>query len=323
MTARRRKPIRRTLVARMSVVFLWMAGALPLSWARAMARALGVLAWYVVPRIQRIGLKNLDTAYGDSLTPKEKKRLLKRVVRSVATVGAEFPRIPSSLKEGSPLHVEMRGAHALDGMEGVLLIGAHLGNWELLAPTLVHLGKRLAGVVRPLDNPGLNAVVDAHRRAAGFHTIPKANAGNEMIRLLREGWAVGVLIDQNPRQNGVPSTFFGKPCWSTIAPVMIATRARVPVVPACVVRREDGSYVHEFGEPIEMVRTGGLHEDILVNTQRCQDAIEAMVRKYPDQWLWLHRRWRERPRLEKEWNERVAKARAKKAAPGEDREGKD
>lgn len=196
-------------------------------------------------------------------------------------------------------------------MKGVLFIGAHLGNWELFAPPMVRMGSKVAGVVRPLDNPALNAIVEAHRRAGGFTILPKDNAGRDMIRLLREGWNVGVLIDQSPRENGVPATFFGKPCWATIAPVMIAVRAKAPVVPGSVARQPDGTYVLDFGDPIAMVHTGDLHADMLVNTQRCQDAIETLVRRYPEQWLWFHRRWKERPRLASEWEARQEKARAR------------
>ncbi len=316
MPVRRRNPIRQMVAVYGSIGFLKLAAWLPLPLARALARVLARIAYYVIPRIRRVGLKNLDLAYGDELAPSEKRRILKGAVRHVGLVAAEFSRLPRFTRDETVLPLEIVDLERVRNLKGVLCIGAHLGNWELFAPALVRLGSRVAGVVRPLDNPALNAIVDAHRSAGGFTTLPKDNAGREMIRLLREGWHIGVLIDQSPRENGVPATFFGQPCWATIAPVMIGQRAKAPVIAGCVARQPDGTYRLELGEPIEMVHTGDIHADIVVNTQKCQDAIEALVRKYPDQWLWFHRRWKERPRLAREWEERKAKARARMAKRG-------
>jgi len=139
-------------------------------------------------------------------------------------------------------------------------------------------------------------------------TIPKEGGGRDVIRLLREGYLVGVLIDQQPRDSAVPVTFFGQPCWGTIAPVMAAIRARVPVYPIGMARNADGRYTLRFYPALDMTRSSDLRQDLVTNSQRCQDAIEHIIRTHPEQWLWLHRRWKPRERLASEWEARSRRA---------------
>ena len=309
MAAHERHTARRRLAAALSLGFLRIVSWLPLPLARGLALVLARVAWYAVPRIRRVGLKNLDLAYGDSLSAGAKRRILRGAVRNVALVAADFSRLPRFNEDPSLLPVRVEGFEKLREVGNAIYFSGHLGNWELLGPALARVSPPVAGVVRPLDNPALNAVVDRYRNAGGFTTLAKDKAGGEMVRRLREGWTTGVLVDQSPRENGAPVTFFGQPCWGTIAPAMLAWRTGLPVIPGFVMREADGGYVFELGDPVEMVRTGDLLGDLQVNTQRCQDVVEAMVRRHPDQWLWFHRRWKARPRLEEEWQARRARAR--------------
>jgi len=116
---------------------------------------------------------------------------------------------------------------------------------------------------------------------------------------------VGILVDQSPTNSGVPAQFFGQPCWATIGPVIFALRNHAPVHAATMARGADGRYTIEFTSEIPMANTGNLRDDLVENVQRCQDAVEAAIRKNPGQWLWLHRRWKARPRLEEEWKQRM------------------
>jgi KDO2-lipid IV(A) lauroyltransferase len=305
-----KKAVRR-VVAVLSVAFAGLTRVLPLPMARGLGRLLGRSALLLVPRVRKVGLANLDAAYGDSLSPAEKKRILHEAVENMGIVAAEFshiPTIPRMLEEGV---IALEGFEGVDRSRGVMFVGAHLGNWEWMAPTLNALGFRVAEVVRPLSDGLLNRHVDRYRRSLGTVTLAKANAGAELIRLLKEGWVTGALADQSPTNNAVPATFFGQPCWATIAPVMVALRSRVPVHSVCMVRQADSSYRFIIGPPLTFTRSGNVHADMVDNTQLVQDTIEALVRAHPGQWLWLHRRWKPRPRLEKEWQARVAKSKPK------------
>jgi KDO2-lipid IV(A) lauroyltransferase len=227
-------------------------------------------------------------------------------------VGAEFAHIPEQFARGFAGQCRLAGAEHLPKDAPALFISAHAGNWEWMAQFLSSQGYRLAGVARPMNHPGMEALV-LRIRGTGLHSLPKDGSGNDLVRVMREGYFTAVLIDQSPRENGVPCTFFGAPCWGTIAPVMLAVRARVPVVPVSQAREADGTYTIRIHAPVPLVRTGDLRRDLVENTQRCQDAVEAIVREHPGQWLWFHRRWKERPRLAEEWEARVARDQKRQA----------
>jgi len=304
---RRRNPIVQGLTVGASLVFAKVTAMLPLPFACGLAAALAWAAYYAVPRIRNVGFANLDLAYGDSLSESEKRRILWQSVRHVAMTAAEFSRMPSLNPDGFAQLVRIVGRELLPET-GFLCVGGHFGNWEWMAPAMASTGRRIAEIVRPLDDPRLNRVIDATRRDGGVETIPKEDAGREIIHRLREGIGVGVLIDQSPRRNGVPVTFFGAPCWATIAPAMIAARAKVPVHPVAMVREADGRHTLHIYPAIELANSGNLRNDLVENTQRCQDAFERIVRAHPEQWMWFHRRWKHREFLESEWSAKFEKA---------------
>lgn len=289
---------------------------LPLPWARAVARAAARIIYHLIPRVKRVGLSNLKLAYGDTLTDAERKRILMEAVENMTTVAAEFPRTPDLVGDFVNANVVVENEEVLPRDRGCIVISAHLGNWEWLAPAMAARGWKAAEVVRPLDDPRLDAYVDQTRCAGRIITIPKLRAAQEIAVRLAEGTVVGILVDQSPRRNGVPARFFGQPCWATIAPVMLALRTGVPVHTAAMVRGSDGRYTLKLTPAISFVKTGNPRADLVENVQRCQDALEAMIREHPGQWLWLHRRWKKRPQLEEEWNARVRRD-AEKAPGGE------
>ena len=299
--ARRRNPVSGAVAAGFTLAYLRISRCLPVAVNRAIAVPVGRLLARLVPRVRRVALANLDLAYGDTLSGEEKERIFRGVVDNVSLLAAEFSQI-SRIAEAEPgTVVTVEGADFLEKDKGYICIGAHLGNWELMGPSMAAHGFKVAAVVREFDNPRVNRLIDGIRRSGKVTTIPKDNGGREIIRLLREGTLVGILIDQSPRENGVPVTFFGAPCWATVAPAMIAVRAKTSVVPVALTRKPEGGYRLRFYEPIVMTRTGNLRADLVNYTQACQDALERMVRENPEQWLWLHQRWKARPRLADEW----------------------
>ncbi len=305
--ARRRNPLVQALATGFTLTFLAVSRRLPLSWNRWLALRVGRLDAPLVPRVRKVTRENIDRAYGDSLSQTEKARLFRGAIDNVALVASEMAHIPTMHGGALGAQVTVVGEEHIKPGVGHLCIGAHLGNWELAGPFMAQTGLKVAEVVRPFDDPRMDRAIDGIRRANDVLTIPKDNAGKEIIRVLKEGYMVGVLIDQSPRDSAVPVTFFDQPCWATIAPVMIAVRAKVPILPLSVARNPDHSYTLRFYPTIEMERSKDLRADLVKNSQRCQDAIERIVRAHPEQWLWLHRRWKERPRLAEEWARKTAK----------------
>ncbi len=303
--ARRRSRVIRSVSAGITLTYLRVMSRLPLSMCRRFGIGIGWLAYLVVPRVRRVALANLEFAYGDTLTAHEKRAIARAAARNMGLVAAEFAHIP---RVGREIPIAVKGLDHLATDSGIVALGAHLGNWEWMGAALVSAGRLAAAIVRPLDDPRMNNAVDSIRRQGGMVTIPKGSATGEVIRRIREGAVVGILADQSPRQNGIPVTFFGQRTWATVGPALIALRAGAPIHLVTITRDTNGVYTLAFSPPIDATATGNLTHDLQAITQRCQDAIEAAIRENPDQWLWMHRRFKPRPRLEREWNERLQRS---------------
>jgi len=303
----RRSGLTNMLLARVGQLFILFLGALPLSVARRMTRALAPLVWRLVPRLGKIGRQNLDLAYGDSLSPAEKDRILREALDNLCILAAEVPHMRRASRNKYQGLIRYHGLENLDKEAGAIVAGAHIANWEWVAPSFAAQGNKIAGIARALNHPALDTLINDLRSMSGLTILYKEQAAREAIRYLREGSCVGLLVDQAPRDNAVPVTFFGQPCWATAAPVVLAMRARKPIHMIQIVRAEDGCYDVSVEPALELVRSGNTLQDLESNCQRVQDVIEKWVRARPGQWLWFHKRWKERPELAREWEARRAK----------------
>lgn len=299
--ARRRSRVVRAFAGFLSIAFSRLTALLPLSLARALGRVIGAALFALAPQVRRRALDNIRAAYGDTLTDQEQYAIARGAAMNVGIVAAEFAHIPRLTPSELGRWVDCEGLEYFDRERPGFCLGAHIGNWEWMAAVMAGVGFKVAEVVRPLDSPALNRYVDHIRTFHGVRTIDKTGGGQELIRLLKDGWLVGVLADQAPRESAVPVTFFGRECWATVAPAMVALRARVPIHVVTMTRNADGRYTLRVSPQVELPRSGDFRQDILLITQRCQDLLEAEIRRHPDQWLWLHRRWKDRPRLADEW----------------------
>ncbi|HDP35206.1 MAG TPA: hypothetical protein ENN29_08880 [Candidatus Hydrogenedentes bacterium] len=309
--AGKRKSVMQPLLFYICMFFFNFMRVLPLSVARKSGVALARIAYHLVPRIKRVGMENLDVAYGDSLDREQKESILKGSVENLGLVAVEFYYVPLLPRKLPEMNIPVKGFDNIDRSQGGILISAHMGNWEWLLPVGAHLGLDAIVIVREFDDPRMNAFVDGMRRASGIKTIPKDAAMGPLLRRLKGGAYAGLLADQNPREDAVPVRFFGAPTWATIGPAIMAMRANVPVYPVSIVREPNGNYSVEFFQALELAYSGDTLTDLQTNTQRCQDALEAIIRNHPEQWLWFHRRWKKRERLEREWAERLANRKRK------------
>lgn len=176
------------------------------------------------------------------------------------------------------------------------MFGAHFGNWELAAIAISLFLKPVAVIYRHLDNSILDDLVLQVRSATGNSPIPKERAMRQMLRSLKRNEILGILIDQNVAwQEGVFVDFFGRPACTTNGLALLALHTEAPVVPAYIVRLANGKYRMIIQEEVQVIRTGNEDEEILINTQNFTRVIEDTVRMYPDQWLWIHQRWKTKP----------------------------
>jgi KDO2-lipid IV(A) lauroyltransferase len=243
-----------------------------------------------VPRLRRIALRNLQLAGFDN-----PPQIADGVFRSLGRVIDSVARFPSLNRENIHRWIRYEGlenfTNAMARRRGVLVATAHLGNWELSAFAHAYMTAPMHIVVRPLDNPWLDAWVARRRTLSGNHIIRKKEAAREILRALHKGDAVGVLIDQNvvPAE-GVFIDFFGRKACAGTAFVKFAHHSGASVVPGFALwEPKESRYVLRFYPEIEM--TG----DIAADTQRVHSHLESVIRQYPDQWLWIHRRWKTRP----------------------------
>jgi Kdo2-lipid IVA lauroyltransferase/acyltransferase len=240
------------------------------------------------PQLRRRALRNLELA--GYANPDE---IVDGVFRSLGRVMLSVAKFPKLNRENIHRYIRYEGLEnymrAKAQGRGILIPTAHLGNWELSAFAHAYMTEPMHIVVRPLDNPRLDAWVERRRALSGNHIISKREAAREILKALHSGGAVGILIDQNVvPSEGVFVDFFGIEACAGTAFVKFAHRTGAAVLPGFALWEESG-YVLRFYPEIEM--TG----DVAADTQRVHSFLESVIRQYPDQWLWVHRRWKTRP----------------------------
>jgi Kdo2-lipid IVA lauroyltransferase/acyltransferase len=289
---------------RLEYIPVWLLatvlGWMPRPLARATGVILALLIYALHGRLRRVGLRNLDLAF-PAKSRKEKKHILRGVFVSLGRQLAEFCMFPRYTKENWGRLVVYEGfqnfADAQARGKGVIFLTAHLGGWEV--GSLVHSlnGYPLSIVVRPLDNPYVNRLVDRYRSFHGNRSFAKQDFARGLLSALKNRETVGVLMDTNmtPPQ-GEFVEFFGIPACTATGIARVALHADAAVLPAFTVWDKNLRKYKICIEPaLELKRTGDPDADAIANTQLFTKAIECYAARYPEQWLWVHRRWKTRP----------------------------
>lgn len=249
---------------------------------------------HAVPRLRSVALQNLKLAYPDK-SAQERSQIVDGVFASIARLLAAFARFPVLNRGNISQWIRYEGFEHYEQAKargrGVLFATAHMGNWELSAFAHALLAEPMNIVVRPLDNAALDALVERYRRSSGNRIISKRDAARGIIRALHHNEAVGILIDQNTTPSeGAFIDFFGVKACAGTAFAKIAAHTGAVVIPGFAIWSDnEHKYVLRFYPPVPI--TGDLEAD----TQRIHSVLEEVIRQYPDQWLWIHRRWKTRP----------------------------
>jgi KDO2-lipid IV(A) lauroyltransferase len=284
--------------------FIKILGILP----RPLGRAAGIgLAWVVYllhVRLRRVGMRNLAMAFPEK-TEAERTRILRGEFASLGRQLAEVCHFPKYTRENVEQVVVYDGfenyARARERGTGVLFLTAHFGGWELSAFAHSLHGHWMHVVSRAMDNGYLDRLIQQYRTMHGNRSVDKDDFVRGLLAAMKAGEVVGILMDTNmtPPQ-GIFVDFFGIPACTASGLARIALRTDAAVVPTFTIwDAELGKYRLRFDPAVELVRTGELEADIKANTQKFTSIIEEYVRKYPEQWLWVHRRWKTRPPGEK------------------------
>jgi KDO2-lipid IV(A) lauroyltransferase len=286
-------PVEKT---RTTSIILFCFQCVPLPIRKLFFKSLLILFYHAVAKHRLIALHNLRCAFPEK-DMEELIRIAKGVYRNLAITAAEFFSMPSITRENVHEWVDLEGLeHFEAGIaqgKGLLTIIAHFGNWELMPVTGPLFLKSSYIVYRPLDSPVLDNIVEHVRTINGNVMVPKGGSGKRIMTLLKENQCIGILSDQNvSAREGVFVDFFGRPACTGAGLAVLALRSGAPVLPMFMARQKSGKYKFILKPLVEISRTGDYEADLLENTQRFTKVVEEVVREYPDQWFWIHQRWK-------------------------------
>jgi len=276
---------------------------LPRPLARSFASGMMRFFYALLPRLRKTAEINLRIAFPDWSDDRGKK-VIRGMLRNLGWMAAEFVRLPKYSKENIEETVALDGhENFLEGQrrgKGVLYLTGHIGAWELSSFAHALYGFPLHYMARRIDNPRIDALVNSYRCLPGNRPIFKNESARVMLKVLKDAGTIGILADQNTMPGeAVFVDFFGKQASTTTGIARVALHTDAAVVPGYAVWDESlGKYRLRFEPPIELIRTGDMERDVVENTQRFTKVIEDIIRKYPDQWVWVHRRWNTRPKGE-------------------------
>jgi KDO2-lipid IV(A) lauroyltransferase len=279
-------------------------GRVPRGVARVFAGWIAFAVYWSFGRLRRVGKRNLELALPE-LPAKSRKRILRHVYGHLGWQLVEFCRMTRYTPENTREWLRTEGLEnfleAQERGKGVLILTGHLGAWELSSFYHSMMGFPMGMLIRHLDNRRLDAYVNAIRCKHGNFVLSKDEFGRGLLTAMREGGTVGILMDTNMTPPaGEFVEFFGMDACTGTGLAHVARKTGAAVLPGFMVWEwEERKYVLRFGAEVEIPRTDDAAADILEGTQRCTAVLEEWIRRYPDQWLWIHRRWKTRPAGEK------------------------
>jgi KDO2-lipid IV(A) lauroyltransferase len=267
-----------------------------LTWGRALGRALGWALYALDARHRKVALDNLLQAEGAARDEAHARRIVRKMYEHLGISLAELAsidRLQRAGKLGRLVRIEglENVREALAHGRGAIQAFAHLGSWE---PTGVHFSQQvqpLHSIVRPLDNPLLDVYVERLRARTGQVIIPKWNAAARMREALQANQLLAILMDQDAKEDGVFVDFFGRPASTVKSVAILSLRYRAAVVPVNVYR-EDGVIWMVHGKPVYPESVAGEKDRVRALTQKLTTILEGYIREHPDQWFWMHRRWK-------------------------------
>jgi KDO2-lipid IV(A) lauroyltransferase len=268
---------------------------IPLRIGQFLGRRLGSLAWFVARRERRKALAHIAIAFPD-WSAAQRDQAIRAMFQHLGTCVFELAWLPNMTPELRQKTSRVEGfervLEVIDSGRGVIIFTAHCGNWEWLSYVTGTFGRPVSVLQRERDQPEMNQYITALRAKAGVRTIDRGSASSakEMINAIRRGGILAFVVDQNIRTESVKVPFFGRPALTPIGPARLAVRTEAVVVTAYASRLPDGTHRLQFLEPVQCRKD----DDPVELTARVTREIEEHIRKVPEQWVWMHDRWRER-----------------------------
>ena len=284
--------------------FGWACRRLPKRWAMQIGHGIGMLYYALVKKRREIALNNLHIAFGNNLTAAQRTEICKASFVNVGKTCVEFLRFPKLNAENIWDHVTVEGREnlytALEAEKGAIVFLAHFGNWELLS--LVYgalIPDRAKAIAFPLKNDPLNTYLWRHREQLSLKLIPRNRAVRETLRALRNNQAIGFFADQNAGTEGVFVNFLGKPASAVRGPAVLTLKTGAPLIFSLSIRQPDDRHLVYISPAIHPEPTDDFESDVERYTTQMLKQLETYIHKYPEQWLWLHNRWKTQPPTER------------------------
>lgn len=278
-------------------------GVLPRPLAQSLAVAVTRILFVLLPKLRKTAELNLRIAFPD-WSDAQRKAVIRGMVRNLGWMAAEFARFPKYTKQNIESIVVLDGhENFLEGHrrgKGVLYLTGHIGAWELSSFAHALYGFPLHYMARPIENGKIDALVNGYRCLSGNQPVFKNESARAMLKVLKQAGTIGILADQNTMPSEAAFVdFFGTAASTTTGIARLALHTDAAVVPGYAVWDERlGKYRLRFEPPVELIRTGDAERDVLENTQKFTKVLEEIIRRYPDQWIWVHGRWNTRPKGE-------------------------
>jgi len=297
-----RKSVKYLLIITFIKFILLIVKIFPWTWTSYFCAQLGKLAYYLVKGERLKTIRNLTVAYGSEKSKAEIKQMAKEVFENLGRSAAEAAfKMRLTNKEKYFSNLEVVGLeHAQEAFErgkGVLNIIPHMGCWEAASKAYQLLGFPAGAVAKPLKNEMLNNWVMKNREVNGFKIFPRGTTYKTLLMHLKENNSLGMLMDQDTSVKGVFAEFYGKPAYTSIGTAMLALDADASVLVAIYIRDKGHKFKFIFDKPMEVIRTGDRKEELQLNTEQFQKAVERQIKKYPTQWTWMHERWKTTPEM--------------------------
>lgn len=280
--------------------FGWWCRCLPKGWAMQIGRGIGLLYYTLVKKRREIALNNLQMVFGNDLTAVQRKQTCKASFINVGKTCVEFLRFPKLNAESIWDQVTVEGREnlytALEAGKGAIVFLAHFGNWELLS--LVYgalIPNRAKAIALPLKNDPLNTYLWRHREQLSLKLIPRNRAVRETLRALKNNQAIGFFADQNAGPEGIFVNFLGKPASAARGPAVLSLKTGAPLIFSLSIRQPDDRHLVYISPAVQPEPTDDFERDVKHYTTQMLKHLETYIYKYPEQWLWLHNRWKTQP----------------------------
>ncbi|MDE0638519.1 MAG: lysophospholipid acyltransferase family protein [Candidatus Poribacteria bacterium] len=288
------------IVYRIVLVFSWVCRILPRNWAMGLGSAIGKFLYRILKKRRQIALNNLQIAFGNNFAETRRQEICKASFINLGKTVIEFMRFPKLNTENIWYEVTVYGRENLNSAlkkgKGAIVFLPHFGNWELLSLVYgVLIPNRAKAIAFPLKNGRLNDLIWRYRQLFSLELIPRKNAVRATLRALKNNDAIGFFADQNAGDQGIFIDFFGKPASTAKGPVSLALKTGASLLFSLDIRQPNDQHHIHISPPIHLESSGNFEQDVELYTGHLMKQLEKYIQEYPDQWLWLHNRWKTQP----------------------------